>query len=305
MELLISGKMREVCRIKPSELKALLPEAEVILIYGKSGRGKSAIVKEYAMETGKRIKVFSLATEMPECIGGIPYKTKEEYFIKLLNVELEEVFENEGENWVIFFDEINQGSAEVMNALYSICHPTASERNWAGHSLAKAQIVAAGNLDNGDDGTVYLTPLPTPLHNRFHIFELIDSDADTKAYLKKKWKNIPLVSKYIEVLLAEDIPPRDIDQCLEKLAYEKSSLWLQAKIGEALTRKLYTIQKQVKTTDPAAVLKGCRETYTTFLESGIVTWGKDDYISDEEELIKRFKEILSDEEIQSIIKGGE
>lgn len=303
MELLISGRMREVCKIKPSELKSLLPEAEVILIYGKSGRGKSAIVKEYAIETSKRIKVFSLATEMPECIGGIPYKTKEEYFIKLLNVELEEVFENEGEDWVIFFDEINQASQEVLNALYSICHPTASERNWAGHSLAKAQIVAAGNLDNGDDGTVYLTPLPTPLHNRFHIFELVDNATDTKAYLKKKWKNIPQVAKYIDVLLTEDIPPRDIDQCLEKLAFSKSSLWLQSKLGSALTTKLYNIQKSIKTTDPAEVLRGCRETYNLFTEEGVVRWGSE-YIRTEEELIDKFKEILSDEEIQGIIKGG-
>ena len=309
MELMIAGKVREVLKIKQHRWAELIKEGYNILGFGKSGIGKSAIVEDCAKEMGKRVKVFPLATEMPEAIGGIPHavtsgKGKTEYFEKLLNKELEEVFENEGEGWILFFDEINQGLPEVFNALYSICHPDPKARNWAGHSLAKVQIVAAGNMNDGSDGTVYLNELPAPLLNRFHIFEVVADRKDTKDYLKAKWKNIPQVAKYIDVLLNEDIPPRDIDDVLEKIAYEKAPEWIESKIGSALTAKLYDIQKKVKSVDPAQTLRLCKEAYRIFKEDGQAAWAGE-LIETEDDLLEKFREILSAEEVASIVKGEE
>ena len=76
------------------------------------------------------------------------------------------------------------------------------------------------------------------------------------------------------------------------------------KIGSALTAKLYDIQKKAKPKDPAEVLKGCRTAYKVFKEYGRATWGPE-LIETEEELIEKFKEILTEEEIQSILKGDE
>ena len=311
MELMIADKMRAVETITPSQYKNLLKDGGNrmnIFAYGKSGIGKSAIVEEYGEENGLKTIVFSLATEMPEAMGGIPHAKEVEkaveYFTRLLDERLAPLFKTKGKGYILFFDEMNQALPEVLNACYSICHPDPKKRNWCGHSLEFAQIVGAGNLSTGEDGTVYLNDIPTPLHNRFHIFELKSNKKDTKDYLKKKWKNIPQVAKYIDVLLDEDIPPRDIDGILEVIAYEMDGLWISSKIGSALTAKLYDIQKKVKSVDPAKALKACRETYEAFKENGRVLWAGD-YIEDEKELLDEFSNILSEEEIKAIVKGDE
>lgn len=309
MELMIAGKMREPEKLKHSQLSEVLHTEVPILIFGNSGEGKTEKIIKYAKETSKELLIISLAMEMPETIGGIPYakvdkETKAEYFKKLLDDRLEPIIKDKGKNWIIFFDEINQGLPEVFNALYSICHPDPEQRQWNGYPLPELQVVAAGNKDDGSDGTTYLNSLPTPLLNRFFICELIRDRKETLDYLKNKWKNIPQVSQYINELLDNDIPPRDIDQCLKIIAYETSSLLLQMKIGSALTRKLYEIQKKTKPKDPAEVLKGCRIAYKAFKEYGRATWGPE-LIETEEELIEKFREILTEEEIKSILEGDE
>ena len=311
MELMIAGKMRQVETITPSQYKKLLKDAgnkKNIFLYGESGIGKSAITDEYGEENGLEVVPFSLATEMPEAMGGIPHAKQAEkaveYFTRLLDERLAPLFKTKGKGYVLFFDEMNQALPEVLNACYSICHPDPTKRHWCGHSLEYAQIVGAGNLSTGEDGTVYLNDIPTPLHNRFNIFEMKSNKKDTKDYLKKKWKNIPQVAKYIDVLLEENIPPRDIDGVLEVLAYEMDGLWMSSKIGSALTAKIYDIQKKVKTVDPAKALKACKETYEAFKENGRVLWAGD-YIEDEDALLDEFSSILSEEEIKSIVKGDE
>lgn len=300
----------EIPQIRQHDLMRLLenPHKRNICVYGPSGTGKTQTIIDYAEKHKMKLKILSLATMIPEFIGGVPYAKvnegkKTEYFKLLLLDELQEIFEDEGNNWVIFFDEINQAPTEVMNALYSICHIKPEQRNWCGHSLAKAQIVAAGNLIDGRDQTVYLNELPTPLARRFHNYELVSNAKDVTNYLKKKYKNIPQVGKYIAVMLENDISPRDIDECLDILQFNEDPLFLEDKLGAALTAKILDIQKGIKSIDPADLIKNVRKAYECFKEDGIVAWGPET-ITTEEELIEKFKEILSEEEIASIIKGG-
>lgn len=306
MEVLIAGKMRKVTQINQTQLGELLKDAgyeENLFIYGKSGTGKSTRVRQYAKENDLKIAVFSLATEMAEMMGGVPYAVGE-YFKRLLDERLAEVIKDEGKGWVIFFDEMNQAIPEVLNACYSICDADPEQRNWAGHSLRYAQIIGAGNLSDGTDGTVYLNELPTPLHNRFTIYELLANSKDTMTYLKARYKNIPQVAKYIDAMLSEDIPPRDIERVLKKFAFNKNPLGVTAVVGEELATKLYNIQKKVKSVDPAQALKACRETYQLFKENGRVRWGGD-YIEDEADLLDEFGALLTEEEIKSIVKEAE
>lgn len=299
----INGK--DVVKIKASEFKELLKDKVNLLVYGQSGLGKTSIVKTYAEENGLKLKIINLATKLPEAIGGIPYVTEKDYYKELLSIELKEVFDDDGEGWVIFFDEINQGSPEVFNTLYGICYPMGEDRVWAGHSLSKAQIVACGNLADGTDGTVYLNDLPTPLHNRFFVYELTPSKKDTTEYLKKKWKNIPQVAKYIKTMLDSDISPRDIDLCLDILAYEKNGLLLQAKLGSALTAKIFDLQKGIKNLDPAELIKNARKVYEQFKEDGEVLWAGET-VTTETELRSKFEDLgLSEEEIAGVMKGDE
>ena len=297
----------EVPQIRQKDFAELLEDEENTFVYGNKGIGKSSIVREYAERVGKKLLILSLATMIPEFIGGVPYALvstdkKTEYFTLLLNQALEPIFKVKGKGWVIFLDEMNQAPTEVMNCLYSICHIDPKQREWCGHSLEFAQIVGAGNMSDGTDGTVYLNELPGPLLDRFFVYELISNPTDTLNFLKKKWKNIPQVAKYIKVMQEANINPRNIDKCLEMLQYSRNPLRLRAKLGTALTAKILDTQKGIKSLDPAEMLKNARSIYKQFNEDGTVMWGAET-ISTEEELKTKFAEFLSDEDIASIMKG--
>lgn len=280
-----------------------------MMVFGPSGWGKTATVEGYAKRVDKRIAYVDLAGQLPESIAGIPaaIMTKDSttgYYRRMLDVELQEFLECEGEGWILFFDEINQGSPEALNTLYSVTHPIPEMRRWAGHRLSKCQIVACGNLSDGTDKTVYLTELPTPLLNRFFVFRLKPDKKDATNYLKNKYKNIKQVAKYIKVMLDNDIAPRDVDLALDILQYDHDGMFLEAKLGTALTAKIYDIQKGIKNLDPAELIKNARKVYEQFIEDGEVLFGAET-VTTEEELKRKFSEFLSDEEIAGIMKGGE
>ena len=297
----------EYVEITNSQFKEGLKTKRNMMVFGLSGYGKTATVEEYAEENGLKIAYCDMAGQLPESIAGIPavIKTKDEdgYYKRMLDVELEQFFKDEGEGWILFFDEINQGSPESLNTLYSITHPNPKMRRWAGHNMSKCQIVACGNLSDGSDGTVYLTDLPTPLLNRFFVFKLKPNKKDATDYLKKKYKNIPQVAKYIKVMLDNNIAPRDVDLALDILQYDHDGIFLEAKLGTALTAKIYDLQKGIKNLDPAELLKNARKVYEQFMEDGEVMFGAET-ITTEEDLKSKFTEFLSDEEIAGIFKGG-
>ena len=297
----------EYVEITNSQFKEGLKTKRNMMVFGLSGYGKTATVEEYAEENGLKIAYCDMAGQLPESIAGIPavIKTKDEdgYYRRMLDIELEQFFKDEGEGWILFFDEINQGSPESLNTLYSITHPNPKMRRWAGHNMSKCQIVACGNLSDGSDGTVYLTDLPTPLLNRFFVFKLKPNKKDATDYLKKKYKNIPQVAKYIKVMLDNNIAPRDVDLALDILQYDHDGIFLEAKLGAALTAKIYDLQKGIKNLDPAELLKNARKVYEQFMEDGEVMFGAET-ITTEEGLKSKFTEFLSDEEIAGIFKGG-
>lgn len=300
----------EFVEITNSQFKAGLKTKRNMLVLGKSGYGKTATVEEYAEEQGLKIAYCDMAGQLPESVAGIPcVYTKEKdglggvYYRRMLDIELKEFLECEGEGWLLFFDEINQGSPESLNTLYSITHPNPSMRRWAGHRIGKCQIVACGNLSDGTDGTVYLTDLPTPLLNRFFCFKLKPNKKDATDYLKKKYENIPQVAKYIKVMLDSNIAPRDVDLALDVLQYDHDGMFLESKLGTALTAKIYDIQKGIKNLDPAEILKNAKSIYDQFVEYGEVVFGAET-VRTEEELKTKLRDYLTDEEIAGIFKGG-
>jgi hypothetical protein len=104
-------------------------------------------------------------------------------------------------------------------------------------------------------------------------------------------------------MLDANISPRDIDLALDILQYDYDAMFLEAKLGSALTAKIYDIQKNIKSIDPAEMLKNCRLVYKQFKEDGTIAWAGET-IDDEKVLMNKFEEIgLSSEEIASIVKG--
>ena len=222
----------------------------------------------------------------------------------MLDEDLQEMFKKKGEGYILLFDEVNQGSPDTLNTLYRITHPNPAMRKWAGHDISKCQIVACGNLSDGTDGTVYLTDLPTPLVNRFFVFQLVTSNKETTDYLKKKYKNIPQVAKYIKTMLDANISPRDVDLALDILRYDYDAMFLESKLGAALTAKIYDIQKGIRNLDPAELIKNARKVYEQFKEDGEVMFGPET-VTSEEDLKRKFEEYLSEEEIKGVMKGDE
>lgn len=301
---------RDITKITSTQFKNGLESKRNMLVFGPSGYGKTTIVEEYAAKNNLKVAYCDMAGQLPESIAGIPaVMTKDEtigYYKRMLDIEMKDFLDCEGEGYVLFFDEINQGSPDALNTLYEVTHPNPLMRRWAGHRLSKCQIVACGNLADGRDGTVYLTELPTPLLNRFFCFELTPDKKGATEYLKAKYKNIPQVAKYIKPMLDADISPRDIDLALDILQYDcdYNSIFLEAKLGTALTAKILDLQKGIKNIDPAELIKNARTIYEQLKENGAVIWaGKT--ITTEEELRTKFEEIFSNEEIAGIMKGDE
>ena len=290
-------------KISNEQFKEGLKAKRNMLVFGKSGIGKTATVYEYAEENGLKVIDYDLAGRLPEEVAGIP-AVNGAFYTRTLDIELEEFFKKKGNGYILLFDEVNQGSPDTLNTLYRITHPDPKMRKWAGHDISECQIVACGNLSDGRDGTVYLTDLPTPLLNRFFVFELVSNNREVTKYLKSKYPNIPQVAKYIKVMLDQEISPRDIDNALDILQYDYDGMFLESKLGSALTAKIYDIQKGIKNIDPAELIKNARKVYEQFKEDGEVIFGAET-VSTEEELKDKFREFLSDEEIKGVMEGGE
>lgn len=288
-------------KITPKQFMKGLESKKNMLVFGKSGIGKTATVYEYAEANGLKVVDYDLAGRLPEEVAGIP-AVQEDHYKRMLDEDLQAMFKKKGEGYILLFDEVNQGSPDTLNTLYRITHPDPKMRKWAGHDISKCQIVACGNMSDGTDGTVYLTDLPTPLLNRFFVFQLTTSNKETTDYLKKKYKNIPQVAKYIKVMLDANISPRDVDLALDILQYEYDAMFLETKLGAALTAKIYDLQKGIKNLDPAELIKNARKVYEQFKEDGEVMFGAET-ITTEAELKTKFEEFLSDEEIKGVMKG--
>lgn len=292
-------------KITISQLKKLLPAKKNILVFGKSGWGKTKSIYEYAKEHGLKVLILSLAMTSPEMISGIPRIGEDGYFYLALDARLKEFIEAKGEGWILFIDEINQGQPEVLNTLYSICHPDPEQRNWNGHDISKCQIVACANFTDGRDENVYGTELPTPLLNRFFVFELTHNKADARKYLLKKYKGLNKAEDYIKAMQEENLAPRDIDLVLDSLAYDLPEQFSTSKAGTSLTAELLAIKdKPDPIVDPAETLKECRRLYARFKEEGRLQLSdntEDGYVSDENKLLETFRAVLTEEEIASIV----
>ena len=269
-------------------------------------RIEALILKTDDKDTIKQLNtLLTNCNKQLELLKALDSEDSASFYTRTLDKELEEFFKVKGKGYILLFDEINQGTPDALNTMYRICYPNPKMRKWAGHDISECQIVACGNLADGSDGTVYLTDLPTPLLNRFFVFKLKRNNKETTEYLSKKYKNIPHVKKYITAMLEENISPRDIDLCLDILQYEHDSIFLETKLGEALTAKILDMQKNIETLDPAKVLKKSREIYVRFKKDGAINFGNK-LITDEEELKDKFRELgLSEEEIVAITMEGE
>jgi len=182
-----------------------------ILIYGRSGWGKTSIVDQIGADLGLDVVKLSLCLCLPEDIGGIPSPNGESF-----RYLLPEWFQSRRDReFILFLDEINQASPQTLHAIYSLVQ----ERRLHGVTNKGMKIVAAGNLD---DENPHLTEIMQPLLNRFYILDFIHDMEQAVAYLNHKYNiNLKEISH----------SPRDTEQGiiafkagLEDLAVKKAGL---------------------------------------------------------------------------------
>ena len=187
--------------MKTSEIVKLSIKNNIpILITGDTGSGKSSIVKAVAQELGYDLYDLRLAGILPEDIGGLP-RPQGDYYEYLMPKWFKERL---GKPFVLFLDEINQASIQVLHALYGVV----LDRMVAGVKNPEMRIVAACNDFKENE---YVTDLMKPLRARFPVDIVHEPDKqEVKNVLIKKY---PQHEEIIDIVQksGKNISPRELE----------------------------------------------------------------------------------------------
>lgn len=187
--------------MKTSEIVKLSIKNNIpMLITGDTGSGKSSIVKAVAQELGYDLYDLRLAGILPEDIGGLP-RPQGDYYEYLMPKWFKERL---GKPFVLFLDEINQASIQVLHALYGVV----LDRMVAGVKNSEMRIVAACNDFKENE---YVTDLMKPLRARFPVDIVHEPDKqEVKNVLIKKY---PQHEEIIDIVQksGKNISPRELE----------------------------------------------------------------------------------------------
>lgn len=201
-------------------LRSMYETKNSLLIYGEPGLGKSAVVTSFAVsmakskgkqfvnwnkasveeqraaieEPGKYFVLIDVRTAGldPTDLNGIPDIYEKLPYLSTKQPRWVYVLSQPDADGILFLDELNQGSRQVLNALFEVVY----DRTAGGRSFSKHfGIVGAGNLDpeHGNE------PLPPALVRRFDCGVLI---ADPDAWMK--WAEANGINKYIVAFVKSD-----------------------------------------------------------------------------------------------------
>lgn len=151
-----------------------------IIITGKSGWGKSEMIQQVAEEKGMELIDFRLSEVLPEDIVGVP-KVKDDYYEYVPPKWLYDVVNNPDKKYLLFLDEITQGTPEVLNICYKIFDKVTRVGNY---TLENVSVVGATNYSNESN---YLNDLPEPLKKRACMIELDHDDKLAANYIANKY----------------------------------------------------------------------------------------------------------------------
>lgn len=187
--------------MKTSEIVKLSIKNNIpMLITGDTGSGKSSIVKAVAQELGYDLYDLRLAGILPEDIGGLP-RPQGDYYEYLMPKWFKERL---GKPFVLFLDEINQASIQVLHALYGVV----LDRMVAGVKNPEMRIVAACNDFKENE---YVTDLMKPLRARFPVDIVHEPDKqEVKNILIKKY---PQHEEIVDIVQksGKNISPRELE----------------------------------------------------------------------------------------------
>lgn len=149
------------------EILKKMPKDKSIMLHAKHGVGKSSVVRQVAEElteeTGETYGFYDVRLSQCEVgdIKGMPHKDVEKDVLRFLKQEWwPKAQDSKG---ILFFDELNRASKDVLQAVFEIC----LDRRLDGEMLPDGwRVVSAVNSDDDYD----VVELDPALHDRwFHI----------------------------------------------------------------------------------------------------------------------------------------
>ena len=180
-----------------------------LIVTGHSGYGKSEMIKEVADELNLELIDFRLSEILPEDLVGIP-KLMEDYYEYMPPKWVRDVLNNPNKKYLLFLDEITQGTPEVLNICYKIFDKVTKVGNY---ELPNVSVVGATNYSHESD---YINELPTPLKNRACNI-ILDENANIYAkYLMDKYDFNKSENKNAIKILFNDIINDTNPRALEK-----------------------------------------------------------------------------------------
>jgi len=226
-------------------------------IQGKAGWAKSSLIKSMAKAFGRTVITVYLDKAEPEELEGIPAKEMSNVRgghakqVKLLPPWAEFMRTHPDEKFFLFFDELNQASPGIYNALMPICN--VEDHQIGGIRFKNYMVGAAGNLKSENDS---LETIPQPLMARLgkkpKIWETNTPESwkTAFAYLRKAIPNEKLhdevyannnknwtellgeefINKVEEICMLVD-SPRDI----ERYCFSKAYIYSKSKNCKSFT----------------------------------------------------------------------
>jgi len=139
------------------------------LLVGPPGVGKSQIVRQVAKNNGyDTILDIRLSQHDSTDVKGIPFKTDDNK-LKWLSPEFMPIkgSKYEGTKGVLFFDELNRASHEVLQSVFEII----LDRSIGMEPIIEDWFIIAAGNEGANDGT-FVTELDNALRNRFQIINI-------------------------------------------------------------------------------------------------------------------------------------
>lgn len=197
-------------------LKDAIKNNTKIIVTGKSGWGKSEMIRQVAEELGYELVDFRLSEILPEDLVGIP-KLREDYYEYVPPRWLYNIVNNPDKKYLLFLDEITQGTPEVLNITYKIFDKVTKVGDY---ELPNVAVVGATNYKDESD---YINELPQPLKNRACMIELNHSTKIYVDYLVNKYKDkfskmdssTRTEVKHLLSSIINDSNPRSTDKAIE------------------------------------------------------------------------------------------
>lgn len=162
---------------------------EPFFIMGEAGWGKTSIIKSMAKRFGRTVITVYLDKCEATDLGGIPVPREDKrgnaYVDSAMPAWAQYMLEHDDQQFLLFFDEMNQADGAVMNALM----PIVLETEVCGVKFDNFIVGAAGNFDHENDA---VNELSGPLKSRFKPIIVWETGGDAEwkqafDFMHKEW----------------------------------------------------------------------------------------------------------------------